>query len=81
MQHRQKLEQAKKVLEGGVTTISHLVCAVRKPDNTIEIIVNTEGIAAKIDYLLDAYDEDMNLKTCDDIWICGCMIIYVDKEE
>lgn len=77
---RQQLEQAKKILEGDVI-ILHLVCAVRKPDNTVELIVNTEGIKSKIEYLLEAYDDDMVLKTNDNIWICDCMIIYADKED
>lgn len=42
---------------------TYLVTAVKLPAGAIELAVNTENIADKIRYILDAYDEDMKLKT------------------
>jgi len=55
--------------------VTHLVCAIRKPDNTIELITNTEGIVEKLKYLLGAYDMDMCLRTCSSIKMVDCMIL------
>lgn len=42
---------------------TYLVTAVKLPTGAIELAVNTQNIAEKIDYILEAYDENMQLKT------------------
>lgn len=42
---------------------TYLVTAVKLPSGAIELAVNNAAIKEKIDYILDAYDEDMRLKT------------------
>ena len=41
----------------------YLVTAVKLPTGAIELAVNNQNIADKIDYILEAYDDDMQLKT------------------
>jgi len=53
----------------------YLVTAVKLPTGAIELAVNTENIAAKIDYILDAYDEDMHLKTNPEIQMSNLMVV------
>lgn len=54
---------------------SYLVTAVKLPTGAIELAVNTENIESKIDYILEAYDEDMRLKTNTDIVMQNIMIV------
>lgn len=54
---------------------THIVTAVMLPTGATEIAVNTEHIAEKIDYILDAYDDNMHLKTDDTVVIKNIMII------
>lgn len=42
---------------------TYLVTAVKLPSGAIELAVNNTAIKEKIDYILEAYDEDMRLKT------------------
>jgi hypothetical protein len=72
---RSKLIDAQgEYLRGNAPT--HIICAIRKPDGTKEVIVNTEGIANKISYLLDAYDDEMCLKNNSEICIVDIMVLY-----
>lgn len=54
---------------------THLVTAVKLPTGAIEIAINTENIEGKIDYILDAYDDDMCLKTNRDIVMKNIMVV------
>lgn len=54
---------------------SYFVTAVQLPTGAIELAINTENIEAKIDYILDAYDGDMCLKTNRDIRMQQLMIV------
>lgn len=53
----------------------YIVTAVKLPTGAIEIAVNDKEIAGKIDYILDAYDEDMCLKTNTSIVMQNIMIV------
>lgn len=53
----------------------YFITATMLPTGAIELAVNTSNIAEKIDYILEAYDEDMCLKTNRDIHICQLMIV------
>lgn len=53
----------------------YIITAVKLPTGAIEIAVNNQSIAEKIDYILDAYDEEMHLKTNDAIVMQNLMIV------
>lgn len=53
----------------------YIVTAVKLPTGAIEIAVNDKEIAGKIDYILDAYDENMRLKTNTSIVMQNIMIV------
>lgn len=54
---------------------SYIVTAVKLPTGAIELAVNTEKISEKIDYILEVYDDDMHLKSNDEISIQNIMIV------
>lgn len=54
---------------------TYLVTAVKLPTGAIELAVNTDNIPEKIDYILDAYDGDMCLKTNREIVMQNIMIV------
>lgn len=53
----------------------YIVTAVKLPTGAIEIAVNSKEIASKIDYILDAYDENMCLKTNTSIVMQNIMVV------
>ena len=56
-------------------TPTYIVTAVKLPNGAIELAVNTSEIEAKIDYILEAYDEDMCLKTSTEISMQNLMVV------
>lgn len=54
---------------------SYLVTAVKLPTGAIELAVNTENIAEKIDYILSAYDGNMQLITNPAISMQNVMVV------
>lgn len=64
--------------EAGITERfkpQYMVTAVKLPTGAIELAVNNRKIAEKIDYILEAYDEDMRLKTNPDVQMQNIMIV------
>ena len=53
----------------------YIITAVKLPTGAIEIAMNNEHIKEKIDYILEAYDEDMCLKTNRDIYMQNIMVV------
>lgn len=53
----------------------YLVTATKLQTGAIEITVNDKNIAEKIDYMLEAYNDDMQLKTNTSIVIQNFMVI------
>lgn len=53
----------------------YLVTAARLPTGAIELAVNNQNIADKIDYILEAYDDDMRLKTNTSIKMENILIV------
>ena len=53
----------------------YIITAVKLPTGAIEIAVNNTMIAEKIDYILEAYDENMCLKTNPAIQMQNIMIV------
>lgn len=54
---------------------TYLVTAVKLPTDAIEITVNTSNIEQKIEYILEAYDDDMKLKSTPEIQMTNLMIV------
>lgn len=54
---------------------TYLVTAVKLPTGAIELAINNENIPAKIDYILEAYDEDMRLKSNPEIVMQQLMVV------
>ncbi len=52
-----------------------IVTAVKLPTGAVEITTNTQDIGAKIDYILEAYDEHMRLKTNSEVVMQNLMIV------
>lgn len=53
----------------------YIVTAVKLPTGAIELAVNNSFIKEKIDYILDAYDDNMCLKTNKDIVMQNIMVV------
>lgn len=52
-----------------------IVFAIKLPTGAIETIVDYEKLESKLDYVLNAYDDDLKLKTNPDIRILDCIIL------
>ena len=63
--------------ESGIEPIkpTYLVTAVKLPTGAIELAVNNTGIAEKIDYILEAYDDNMRLKANPEIVMQQMMVV------
>ena len=64
--------------EAGITEFfkpTYIVTAVKLPTGAIELAVNNTNIAEKIDYILEAYDENMHLKTNPAIEMVQLMVV------
>lgn len=60
---------------GEVFKPTYIVTAVKLPTGAIELAINNTAISEKIAYILDAYDDDMQLKTNTDIVMENIMIV------
>ena len=54
---------------------TYIVTAVKLPTGATELAVNNTNIEQKIDYILEAYDDDMKLKTNSEIQMTNLMIV------
>lgn len=75
---RYYLKQIKKALSDDAEEVfvpHYMVTAVKLPTGAIELAVNTDNIVEKIDYILEAYDQGMCLKTNPDIQMLNLMIV------
>lgn len=54
---------------------TYIVTAVKLPTGAIELAVNNSSIKEKIDYILDAYDDNMCLKTNKDVVMQNIMVV------
>lgn len=54
---------------------TYLVTAVKLPTGAIELAINNENIAEKINYILEAYDENMHLKSNPEIVMQQLMVV------
>ena len=68
-------EEAKELGRKDPFKPTYLVTAVKLPTGAIELAVNIENIPAKIDYILEAYDENMRLKSNPEIVMQQLMVV------
>ena len=54
---------------------TYLITAVKLPTGAIELAINNTDIAKKIDYILEAYDENMHLKSNPEIVMQQLMVV------
>lgn len=54
---------------------TYMVTAVKLPTGAIELAINNENIPAKIDYILEAYDEEMRLKSNPEVVMQQLMVV------
>lgn len=54
---------------------SYLVTAVKLPTGAIELAVNTEKITEKLEYILEAYDDEMRLKINPEVSMQNLMVV------
>lgn len=53
----------------------YLITAVKLPTGAIELSINQHMIEEKIDYILNAYDDEMRLKTNPEIVMQNIMVV------
>lgn len=71
------LKQTKKMMhdEQAPFIPTYLICAIRMPSGAIQLDVNCSSIEDKIDYILEAYDNDMVNKSNRDIVLQNIMVV------
>jgi hypothetical protein len=52
-----------------------IVTVVKLPTGALEVITNYQELKAKLDYILNAYDDNLCLKTCPQIKLMDCIIL------
>jgi hypothetical protein len=52
-----------------------IITVVKLPSNAVEVLTNYQELEAKKDYLLNAYDENLQLKNMPDIKLLDCIVI------
>lgn len=63
------------LIQAGIAGWEVLVVAVRLPNGAIETITNYQEVKCKIDYYVNAYDEEFRLKANPDVRIVGYMLV------
>ena len=69
------LKAIKEPIESGDFKPQYIITAVKLPTGAIELAVNNDKILEKIDYILNAYDDDMRLKTNTAIEMQNIMVV------
>ena len=73
---RYYLEQVQGCMEGeNAFEPSYIITAVKLPTGAIELAVNDKFIKEKIAYILEAYDEEMRLKTNTAVQMQNIMVV------
>lgn len=69
------LNAIKTEIEAERFTPTYIVTAVKLPSGAIELATNTTNIVGKIVYLLEAYNDEMQLKTNTEITVQNLMVV------
>jgi hypothetical protein len=64
-----------KVEKIGIENLSVIVTVVELPSGAKEVLVNYQKLPEKISYLKDAYNDNLTLKTKEDIILLDCIIL------
>ena len=72
---REKIIKKVENLDNQQQPLQLIVTVVKLPTGAKEVITNTEFLDEKIKYILDAYDDNLNLKTCPYIKLLDCIIL------
>lgn len=72
---REKIIKKVENLDKESKPLSLVVTVVKLPTGALEVITNTQFLIEKIRYILDAYDENLRLKKCNDIELVDCIIL------
>lgn len=72
---REKIIKKVENLDKELKPLSIVVTVVRLPSGALETIVNNQCLDSKIQYIPNAYDENLRLKTCNDIQLMDCIIL------
>ena len=56
-------------------SITKMVVAIKLPTGATELIINTENIQSKYEYYLSAYDDNMCLKTNNEVKVVGLLCV------
>ena len=70
-----KTELLEKINKIGIENASIIITVVELPTKAKETIINYRELPGKIDYLLEAYDDNLVLKKCSDIRLLDCIIL------
>lgn len=72
---RYYLKAIKQAIESGEFTPQYIVTAVKLPTGAVELAINNNKIVEKIDYILDAYDDNMCLKVNTSVVMQNIMVV------
>lgn len=59
----------------GMKEYTHFILVVSLPTGSTELIINTDAIAKKIEYVREAYDDEFKLKTNPNVGIKGYLLV------
>jgi hypothetical protein len=62
-------------LDSGMIPLSLIVTVVLLPSGAKEVITNYQRLDEKIKYLMEAYDENLRLKSCPEIQLLDFIIL------
>lgn len=68
-----KKEEFIKKWESSVNNL--LITVLKMPFGSFETIINSQNLDEKVNYILNAYDNDLRLKTYEDIQIIDYIIV------
>lgn len=72
---RYYLKEIEKLIEAESFKPTYFVTAVKLPAGNIELAVNTNNIPEKINYILEAYDDEMRLRSNLDVVMQNIMVV------
>lgn len=69
------LKAIKEAIDSGDFEPTYIVTAVKLPTGAIELAINDKNLVEKIDYILNAYDDEMRLKANTDVEMQNIMVV------
>lgn len=72
---KQEIRDRVAYLDSGMIPMSLIVTVVLLPSGAKEVITNSQRLDEKIKYLMEAYDENLHLRSCPEIQLLDCIIL------